>query len=70
MYVHTYYVHNHKFEKKRDSIDRSFLSFQILTKTGSNTNRMQEVNEKKLQNNWLELPQENIQFLAAYARQR
>ena len=62
-------LHNHKFEKK-DSIDWSFLSFQNLTKSGSNTKRIQEVNEKKLQNNWLELPQENIQFLAAYARQR
>ena len=55
---------------KKPSIDRSFLSFQILTKSGSNAKRIQEVNKKKLQNNWLELPQENIQFLVAYARQR
>jgi hypothetical protein len=31
---------------------------------------MQEVNEKKLQNNWLELPQEKHSILAAYAMQR
>ena len=65
----TTYVHNHKFEKKTRSIDLFYRS-RFLEKSGSNTKRIQKVNEKKLQNNWLELPQENIQFLAAYARQR
>ena len=64
-----YYVRNHKFEKTTRLIDLFYRS-RFIQKSGSNTKRMQEVNEKKLQNNWLELPQENIQFLAAYARQR